>query len=344
MGRSLTISKTALGSYYFPGPIASRRGEELIEVEQIASGGGGPAVYLARGLYQANWKAAWRGVAGDGRCFFVGPAPRGGTAWVTVVFQSSGVATPLALCGRLVEAKGGRFTLWIPRTGLSWRLAAVAFGRRLPAAAGRTADRSGRPAPAPRRLLDWRVTISASLAGAATTIAPPGKFAMAIRLLRSGHHDIDEVLALTGLSAAGALPFFSGLWATEIIDEVCPPLTTGAGPFAMLGLHWSASDHQVKRNFRALRQRLATDAEAPLELRQSLDEAYFLLRQRHRRELVRAKMIAAPTRGEAVEALKLRLERALIGHQQSWIVDLSRRILELTPADQEIRNILEYHR
>ena len=326
--------------HHFPGPDGDSETTTIgLRATPITSGSSAPAVYRVTALNRRDWKALYRGLLAGKGVEILGSPPRLGTRHAVLVFDLDDGSNPLCLAGRINDRNGHDFSLHIERPALSWRLAAVDFGLRLPPQGQAASTPTELDEPEIAALKGRRLRLRPGLPGSGRTLAPTAELADVITALRAKFYDIDDLLKETQASPSSTLSYLAALDSVGILVDAPRPLRSACDPFSFLGLHWSAYGELIERNHRGLRHRVSVDAGGDSE--PSLSQAYDLLRQRRDRRRVRHTLVAPPVIGEVTSYLRNLLERAICSHRTELISDLSRRVLELDPTDAHVREVLE---
>ena len=336
-GEIMDTHRRFVAHLHFPGPARDSLPKRPLAVQAITAGSSAPAVYHATGLTRSTWKRLCIDVFSTGTIDVKGSPPRLATRHAVLIFGAEKPHPPLCLAGRVTDRGGNGFSLHIDHPGLSWRVAAADFGRRLssqPEASVSSKHRM-RHATEISILKKRRLRLRPDLGGSASTIAPTAELADVVTALRAGFYDLDELLRETEACPASTLSYLTALDSADIIVDAPRPGHCTGEPFSALALHWSAYTELVERNYRGLR------AHADGEYAHKLSLAHALLCKGRERRRIRHTFVPAPVIGEVTHYLRNLLERAICTHRTERTIDLCRRVLELDPSDHHVREVLE---
>ncbi len=325
---------------YFPGPPSTGDTNTRLRGQTIHAGGAAPAVYRIADLTRESWKALWWSVSTCRPFCVAAPPPRLGTRHVLLVFDAEDRESPLCLSGKLVQNDCNKFSVSAATPSLSWRLAAVDFGCRLPT---QRPDNSPPPTQLRARagsLRGRRIRLRPDLPGPASAIGPTAEQTRLVMALRSGYYDIDDLIEETAVDRSAALPFLAALVATGLVLDAPRPLESTVNPFDHLALHWTAYPDRIERNFRALQYRLDSCG-ADDDTRRCLHDSYEMLADDDRRCRLRHELAPPPVIGEVSRYLRSHLEKAIVAHHTPRAIDLGKRILELDPTDSRVRETID---
>ena len=300
-----------------------------------------PTVYRLAPLWQGPWDKIWRCLMAAEPFKLLGPPPNGphGDLPVVLVFFGSSATNPLCLAADVVHRGVDQFTCQADPLPLSWRLAAVEFGRNLPDKPPSKESMLMRlPAPwlrtAPLRLRP-------DIVGPVSTFSPTEEFQEILLSLRAGFVTYEALVDEVELSAQELLPFLAGLAAVGIITRAPAPLRHMEDPFEFFGLHWSAHDPLVRQRYEELKPHVERAASMGFGLlHQHLENAFDILHRPEGRRNLRRRIVHAPATGEVVDYLHRRLRKARREHKILVAIDACRRILELHPSDEHARAVL----
>ena len=328
---------------HFPGPQGAHGLPVRLRAAPIILGRVAPAVYRIEGLTRAQFKSLYHRIIHWGRFFLPGPSPRRRTDQAVLVFSPPQGSPPLCLSAEVLNRDSNGFYVDIEPPSLSWRIGAVRLAQRLPDTL--SSSTAGVVEPAQRADIRGRyLRMRPDLPGPAKSIAPTDELRRLVTSLRAGHRRLDSLVASGVASKACALPFAMALAAADIIVDAPRPLSATATPFEFLGLHWSAHDRLIRNTYRHLRSRLlANPPPDGADLVTRLDDIADRLRDTDARVRLRCDLVPPPVLGEVTAYFRHRLRRALSSESRDDVIDLCRRILELEPADGDIRAILRHH-
>ena len=332
-GGAMTSRQANTGRYATARCPSLRSATPIVSVRLVTTDERSPPLYRAAGLSRPDFESLWRHLSAghpialraDEEC------PVGRRALLAIC--APGPGAPLCLSGDLVPGPGF-VTAPLP---LSWRLAALEFARRLPAAHAEI----GHLRPAQSELPTTRpLRIPPRIPAPAHTIAPTEDLRALIITLRAHHLAVDELAARSDVPRQRLVSFVADLFAVKVVSVVPRPLCDDSDPFAYLGLHWSASHSLIHCTYGRLRRQLRNRPDKLHHRRRLLDRAFSVLRQPGDRRRLRHSLVPPPVIGEVLTHLRSELRAARLQGRIDEAIDLSRRILELDPSDGATKDAL----
>lgn len=337
--------ETYVAERHFPGPPPGSRHFAPISARPALTPGNRSRAYHVMPMSQAQWKQIWIQIMSRGQIWIAAPRPEGAPPTVLLVFETPCRAFRLAMTACVVSDCAGRFVASVEPPALSWRLAAVRFGRRLPE---EPTFHNGvwpiDPAlvcsdPRPEDYANRLLRLRPDLPGPAASLATTPELTPIVTALRAGFHCFDSLLAEVAIAPDILCEYLATLEHVGLLVDAPTALIPTDDPFDYFGLHWSAHETLIRKRHEALVGKIEADPCGLLDPSR-LEQAHALLSSYERRCALRRARLSPPVIGEVADHLRRLLRRALDRQRERRAIDLGRRILELAPYDTETRGIL----
>lgn len=332
--------ETVVAHRHFPGPAVGAPGKSPPRVQLLSAGGAAPAACRVTGLTKARWKQLWTQAMAHRRLQLGGSPTGANTAEMVLFFDLPDAASPLGLACRILHHSRRQCIVGIESPPLSWRLAAVDVARALPAD-GEATPTPAPTVPEPAAITGKRLHLRGDIPCRAAVLAPGEQLTEAVVALRAGFWRVDRLAEYTDIHRSRLLPFLAVLYALGLVVDAPRGLDSWRDPFSFFGLHWSAHDPLVRRQYRRLRRRIDDSPPvAGVSPTDTLEHTYRLLCRRWSRRRLRRQLLSRPAIAEVTDHLGERLELLRRADRLDAAIDCARRLLELDPSHRPTRRWL----
>lgn len=297
---------------------------------------------------QEEWQGISRAILAERSLHWSGSSLRGERG--LLLFRTpcrSGALLPLVV--EILLRGPQRLLVPAERPGLAWRMGALEFGRRVESARQVREEKWARngedqkaepgetwiqyPAASALRFGDRAFTLRGNLL--ANPLAPDKALQSLVVALRAEYLQVDQLLGLTTLPRQRVLSFLNALGVAGLLEVKGRNFDPEGTPFQLFGLHWTAHEFEIRTRYRELLQ-------SQVHPMGPIERAYDLLHQPQWRAHWRQREFPSPMINEVADYFRRQISRLRCTEERNLerIVDLSRRVLELSPNDRDVRTLL----